>query len=412
MTPNNLALLIISTALGLLFLSNFDIRANEYDSNPRHHLAELARTHSDEIASLSAETIHLQEIISQQDQEIHHLTFMVGHATLQLQQTVGGPPDYDFKRFLRRNPGARKYFPYLLDAAAKYRHIWPVDPVFALAILKQESDFGRYVVSKAGALGDAQFIESTARRYRLNVHEPWNWKNGRANYRRAAEIRRAARGDRNRFIAAMEKAIDGSDSRSDGIERLTQSFPKQVWRLERYYSQMADAEKAQQRGDDEYESYKSYIKGAQSDARLIEKRLRERHLREVKLIRTSGLRADKTDAEHDIELRLAVNDHLAQIDPRLSPILLVDALVHHLADLFVEFKGDGRLVASRYNASRRAMEAAVARAGGGVGIPLLDETQNYVNKVTVFHAFLAMDAAIRPRELGFSCCAHLAAAPR
>ena len=46
------------------------------------------------------------------------------------------------------------------------------DPDIALAILKQESDFGRYVVSKAGALGDAQFIESTGRRYGLRAQEP------------------------------------------------------------------------------------------------------------------------------------------------------------------------------------------------------------------------------------------------
>ena len=108
-------------------------------------------------------------------------------------------------------------------------------------------------------------------------------------------------------------------------------------------------------------------------------------------------------------MQLAVNDYLARVDPRLAPIYFVDALVHHLADLFREFKGDRRLVASRYNASRRAMEAAVERVGGGVGIPLIDETQDYVNKIIAHHAFLASDAGVTAVRTKSSCCVRLAA---
>jgi hypothetical protein len=130
--------------------------------------------------------------------------------------------------------------------------------------------------------------------------------------------------------------------------------------------------------------------------------------REDALIRVSGVRPERTQVERDVDVQLAVNDALAQIDPRLSPMLFTDALVHHLADLFREFKGDERLVAARYNASRRAMEAAVAGVGGGVGIPLLDETQDYVNRVFVLRAYFAVDGGVVPDTLDLSCCARFA----
>ena len=135
-------------------------------------------------------------------------------------------------------------------------------------------------------------------------------------------------------------------------------------------------------------------------AEELDREIRERQRREVALLEASGLRYPKTHDELDVERRLIVNDYLAQVDPRLSTMLAIDALVHHLTDLFREFKGDERLVAARYNASRQSMEAAV-RDLGGVGIPRFSETQNYVNRVHVLHSLLAVDAGVSPDNLSW-----------
>jgi soluble lytic murein transglycosylase-like protein len=331
------------------------------------------------------------------------LQFMVAHATLRLRDLERTPAPYDFDKFVERNPETRKYFPYLQDAVRKYEKIWPVDPTFALAIMQQESEFGRFTVSKAGALGDAQFIESTANLYGMGVREPITWKNGRQYYRDAANRRRQARDERDRF---MRDIFRGATEQTDPTALralLTKNFPEMLPALVRFREQNAEADLLDQKGNAAYTEYKSQIDQALAHAKNLEASVRLRQEREERLITVSGLRPKKTRAEKDAEVALIVNDYLAGVDPRLAPILYTDALVHHLADLFAEFKGDRRLVAARYNASRGAMEAAVARLGGGVGIPLLDETQDYVNKVVVRNAFLAADAGVL-EHLDVSCC--------
>lgn len=372
------------------------------------HMAELEQEHEAEIATLSAENQALAERNRELGAEIADVEFLVAHATLELRDARGAPPDYDMERFLRHNPEARKYFPYLTDAVKRYEEIWPVDPMFALAILKQESDFGRFVVSKAGALGDAQFIESTARHYGLDVREPWTWKNGRRSYNLAAQARKAARQARDEFLRGMERGLEPEASERSNREQLTRSFGRFAGELARYYDLMEQASRLTAEADEAFREYEAEIDRGIEYAREVERRERARVQREDALIRVSGVRPERTQAERDVDVQLAVNDALAQIDPRLSPMLFTDALVHHLAELFYEFKGDERLVAARYNASRRAMEAAVAGVGGGVGIPLLDETQDYVNRVFVLRAYFAVDGGVVPETLDLSCCARFA----
>jgi len=360
--------------------------------------------HAVEIAELNEENTALGERNRSLEERIADLEFMVGHASVRVRKADPAPAPYDFERFLRRNPQANKYFPYLLDAVARYQNVWAVDPMFALAILKQESDFGRHLVSYAGALGDAQFIASTGRRYGLDAREPYSWIVGRRNFAQAASKRREARAIRDRFLANVATELDGPAS--EVRARLKLNVERHAADLHAYYRRLATAGELQRQGHEAYEEYKREIELVLVQAKKIERDVRARQRREAELIRITGIRAPKSRAERDVEVRLIVNDHLASVDARLSPMLLTDALVHHLADLHKEFHGDRRLVASRYNASRRAMEAAVASIGG-VGIPLLDETQDYVNRVVAYHAYFAVDGGI-DSNLGINCCTHYA----
>ncbi|MFC1610793.1 transglycosylase SLT domain-containing protein [Myxococcota bacterium] len=369
-------------------------------------LSEQEGLHRLEIGTLSEENVTLAAEAQRLDEEIADLEFLGAHATLLLKQGRGDPPDYDLERFLRKNPEAGIYFPYLLFAIEKHERKWPVDPMFALAILKQESDFGRHIVSKAGALGDAQFIESTARRYGLAVQEPWTWKKGRRSYRLAGEKRRAARELRNRILASVGLSFDSKAPARVKREQVRRRMANRLRELVEYYDLMADSERLDAVANDAYREYRREITKAVAHAHNVGKQARERLLREDDLARRSGVRRPRTLQEREAEVQLIINDELAQIDPRLSPMLFTEALVHHLADLFWEFKGDRRLVAARYNASRRAMEAAVAPLGGGVGIPLIYETQNYVNRVFTLQSFFAVDAGVLNNNLGIGCCSQ------
>ena len=362
----------------------------------------------EELSSLSDYTAQLQSDHQEIQEEMADMRFMMGHTSLQLSRALGEFPTYDIDTFLQRNPRAKKYFPYLLNAVNKYREKWPVDPMFALAILKQETDFGRFIVSKAGALGDAQFIESTARRYGLDVQEPGDWKRGRQYYSRARESWSSARNERNRFLAHMAPYLSPETRASRDQAR--HAFDRYVDELRGYYRFNQVAQHHYATAEEAFEIYSRTIDAAVRKVEAIERETRHRLRREADLLEASGLRYPKTLDEIDTEVRLVINDHLAQVDPRLSPILAVDALVRHLADLFYEFKGDERLVAARYNASRQSMEAAVADLGG-VGIPRFSETQDYVNRVHVLQALLAMDAGVVIDPL-MSCCTEARVASR
>jgi hypothetical protein len=366
-------------------------------------LARAEARHAAEVEELGRGNRELVEINGQLGDRIADLEFMVGHAEARARE-VDELPDYDFERFLRRNPEARKYFPYLTDAVERYDPIWPVDPMFALAILKQESNFGRHVVSRAGALGDAQFIASTGRRYGLDAREPYSWVAGRRRFSEAAAVRRDARILRDRFLANVEPDLEGPAH--EVRARLKLAMERRVGDLHGYYERLARAEALQREGEEAFQEYQREIDMALDEARRIEREVRARQSREAELIRVTGIRSSKSREERDVEVQLIVNDFLAGVDARLSPMLLTHALVHHLADLHEEFHGDRRLVASRYNASRRSMEAAVASIGGGVGIPLLDETQDYVNRVVTYHAFFAMDGGVFNRVRGTQLAAR------
>lgn len=362
-----------------------------------------------QLDELGVENLQLKDRLQEAQDAILDTQFAAGHATLRLREIAEVAPDYDFERFLSRNPAASKYFPGLLDAVERYRNIWPVDPMFALAILKQESDFGRHVVSKAGALGDAQFIESTGRRYGLEVQEPQSWKIGRRHFSVAAQKRKEAYQARNRFLTRATTGLDVERSQSEARRQLENNVTNALRDLQTYADLLRDAEAEQALGEESYEIYRDEITAALAEARELGRQVRTQQRRVEEIARKTGIRGQRSTDELEIEADLVVNDYLAQVDPRLSPMLLTDALVHHLADLFVEFQGDERLVASRYNASRRAMEAAVTGLGGGVGIPLLDETQSYVNRVYALQAFFAVDAGILSSDLTNAYCTQYAA---
>lgn len=407
--PRGMFLVLLAAALGGGFwLGTLRYAAEPQGNGGRDALRRQSELHGEAVAALSRENLACLERTQTLAAQVADLTFLTAHATTMLRGTLKETPAYDLDSFLRRNPEARRYFPYLLDAVTRYEAIWPVDPMFALAILKQESNFGEQVVSRAGALGDAQFIATTAARYGLRAKEPRAWQQGRQSFRLAEDKRRAAREVRDLYLREVRADVASSAGRVDQRDKLTRNVARHVARLGQYYALLDEADRLEARGQEAYAAYKADIELALQSARALERDVRDRLAREEELIAISGVRSIKAADEKEIEVQLIVNDYLAQVDPRLSPILFTDALVHHLADLFREFNGDERLVASRYNASRRAMEQAVESVGGGVGIPMIAETQAYVNRVVTLRAFFAIDAGVLDNHLGVSCCTRIA----
>ncbi|MFH1064584.1 MAG: transglycosylase SLT domain-containing protein [Candidatus Woesearchaeota archaeon] len=378
-------------------------------------IEDQQKEHTQEIAELSAVNagaqswyFELEDEVQMLDEKVTDQKFLLAHAVLQIIKAKGEQPEYDWDRFLRRQPEARKYFPYLIDAVKKYKDIWPVDPMFALAILKQESRFGTRIVSDAGALGDAQFIESTWNDVsRVRASEPYTWKAGRRQYAIAKSLRDDAKEVRDVFIGRMVRGLDLTLPSSKVKEQLATNFNSNSWRLESYYHMLDDAEKRKAEGDEAFKIYSDEITLALSQVPKVEKEVRARQKIEAETIYITEVRPQKTDEEKRLEVDLAVNHYLMQIDPRLSPMLFTDALVKHLAELFFKFNGDERFVASRYNASMEALRRSV-RSVGGIGIPLIDQTQDYVNMVYVYRAMLAYDAGITDKTFQITCCSNYA----
>ncbi len=59
-------------------------------------------------------------------------------------------------------PKAWKYIPYVVDACEKYKHIYPTDPYFVLSLIREESDYYQFAISKVGAAGPMQIMPYSA----------------------------------------------------------------------------------------------------------------------------------------------------------------------------------------------------------------------------------------------------------
>ncbi|MEK7703682.1 MAG: transglycosylase SLT domain-containing protein, partial [Myxococcota bacterium] len=234
-------------------------------------LRQQGEQHAQEIAALSQENLAWQERAQALEERVADVEFLAAHAAGLLRGSLSTPPAYDATLFLRRNPEAQRYFPYLLDAAKKYEDIWPVDPMFAVAILKQESDFGRSIVSRAGALGDAQFIASTAARYGLRVTEPVAWQRGRESFRDAEGKRRAAREVRELYLREMRQGVTSTQGKADVRNRLTANAARHADRLAQYYTLLDEAERLEASGNEAYEVYKNGIERALERAQTYER---------------------------------------------------------------------------------------------------------------------------------------------
>lgn len=69
-------------------------------------------------------------------------------------------------------PEVLRYIPLVVDAAEKHKGTFCVDPVLFLGLIKQESDFGKHLISPVGAAGPVQFMPATARDLGLKVYLP------------------------------------------------------------------------------------------------------------------------------------------------------------------------------------------------------------------------------------------------
>ena len=69
-------------------------------------------------------------------------------------------------------PEAEKYIPLVLEAVDKHKETFNVDPVLFLGLIKQESGFGKCLISAMGAAGPVQFMPSTAQDMGMKVHLP------------------------------------------------------------------------------------------------------------------------------------------------------------------------------------------------------------------------------------------------
>ena len=70
--------------------------------------------------------------------------------------------------FNRARTQHEQYIPIILEAASRYR----VDPAIILAMIKTESNYNPYAISKAGAVGLMQLMPKTARE--LGVRNSYN----------------------------------------------------------------------------------------------------------------------------------------------------------------------------------------------------------------------------------------------
>jgi len=67
-----------------------------------------------------------------------------------------------------------QYLNEITATTKKYEHIYPIDPLFVLAVIKAESGFYRWAISSRGAAGPAQLMPQVAKDLGMRVYlPPW-----------------------------------------------------------------------------------------------------------------------------------------------------------------------------------------------------------------------------------------------
>ncbi len=346
---------------------------------------ELLKRHAQEIEMLTQENASLKHNISCLDDQVNRHSVDIiecesraDDAQSKLKESLCTESSYDFEQFLRSNPDARKYFPYILESVERYAEIWPVDPMFTLAIIWQESRFGKVIVSPAGALGDAQFIESTGQRYGLRTNEPYSWKIGRQNLWKARDKWKASSEIRGTLLSKLERMI-GQDSTPDKIRDDVRNFiSSNSADIEKYFYLIAEAEVFERNLNAAHAEYTNYIDLASKQVPQRIREIEQRQAYEERVARATKMQI-KTKEQKEREKQILLDQYLSEVDERLSVIMTIDAAVHHHADLLKKYNGDFRIAAAGYNASPTALQNA--GNNGTHGIPFIGETVNYVNQV-------------------------------
>jgi len=346
---------------------------------------EIICSHKQEVSILNEEHTFLENMVTELEirnknleQAISEVDATAEDAKTKLREATCKQPEYDYERFIRLHPEAAKYFPYILEATERHKKTWPVDPLFILAIVKQETDFGKAVVSNAGALGDFQFIESTARRYGLPVNEPASWKKARTKQYNAVQKLKEAAEIRSRLDQMLEKSIDFTLTQQDIRRDIKTFMDAHTTEILRYNTLRHEARTLQEDFNKDFIEYKTVVKEAMDRANAKANMVMELDRYEDMLYRTIGT-APRTKAQRERDKRRAYDQEVYTFDPRLALEPAINACVKHAADLQKQFNGDYRKTATAYNAGvNRMLDAG---GNGEHGIPFIYETVNYINQV-------------------------------
>jgi len=105
----------------------------------------------------------------------------------------------DYGNLIESEPEVEPYLPIVRNSVHRYRHIYPVDPLLVLALIKHESNFQERALSPMGAAGLMQFIPSTARSIGLSPVISGN------DYERGKSARRSSYDLLSRAIRQMKE---------------------------------------------------------------------------------------------------------------------------------------------------------------------------------------------------------------
>jgi len=196
----------------------------------------------------------------------------------------------------------KRFLELIKMSVEKYKDISSLDPLFVLALIKAESNFGKYEISSSGAAGPAQLMPFTAEEMGMKVFFPYYYQIALDEREMAAKY----------YARAKEAASKISFKNSpEENERLAYQV--------KLYREIGSWHEAQ--------------------AKSLFQRYKEELLSKVK---------DKTDEE------------LMEIDQRFIVPLAIDVCVRILANNARKLNGDNRELASSYNAGL----SAVISSGG------------------------------------------------